>query len=391
MTLIEALAVLAAGFTAGGINAIVGSGSLVTFPVLLAVGYALGDRERLQLGRPRLRQRQRRLGYRRELEGQRERALMGGAGTALGAIAGGVLLLTLPEGVFEAVVPVLILLACALMIARPKPKLSHGSLSHHRKIALVATGFAVGVYGGYFGAAQGVILLAALRFLIPDNLQRLNGLKNVMVGIANGIAAILFVIVAHVAWDAAALVAVGSIAGAQLGARYGRRIPDQTLALDRRHRRRDRRDHPDREVSAALKRAAPEGRARRGERRRPGAHVGRPSDARRARDAGEGRLVRGGVGRGRAGRRRVLRGRGSICGASSSSPLIPPAEVADPFAQRVADLGDALRPEQQQDDDEEDADLEWADVHRVSKGSNCGIRMANGAFVSIPGLVVSTP
>jgi uncharacterized membrane protein YfcA len=74
-----------------------------------------------------------------------------------------------------------------------------------------------------------VILLAALRFLIPDHLQRLNGLKNVMVGVANGVAAILFVIIAHVAWDAAALVAVGSIAGAALGARYGRRIPDGKL------------------------------------------------------------------------------------------------------------------------------------------------------------------
>jgi uncharacterized membrane protein YfcA len=229
MNLLQALAVLAAGFTAGGVNAIVGSGSLVTFPVLLAVGLpsvtanvsnsiglAFGNLSAVW-------------GYRRELEGQRRRALLGGAGTAVGAIAGGALLLTLPEGVFEAVVPVLILLACALMVARPKPKLSHGSLSHHRKFALVGTGFAVGVYGGYFGAAQGVILLAALRFLIPDGLQRLNGLKNVMVGIANGVAAILFVIVAHVAWDAAALVAAGSIAGAQLGARYGRRIPDQTL------------------------------------------------------------------------------------------------------------------------------------------------------------------
>jgi uncharacterized membrane protein YfcA len=229
LTLLEALAVLAAGFTAGGINAIVGSGSLVTFPVLLAVGFApvtanVSNSVGLVFGNISAA-----WGYRRELEGQRERVLMGSAGTALGAITGGVLLLTLPEGVFEAVVPLLILLACGLMIARPKPQLSHGSLSHHRKIALVAIGFAVGVYGGYFGAAQGVILLAALRFLIPDHLQRLNGLKNVMVGVANGVAAILFVIIAHVAWDAAALVAVGSIAGAQIGARYGRRIPDGKL------------------------------------------------------------------------------------------------------------------------------------------------------------------
>ena len=229
MNLLQALAVLAAGFTAGGINAIVGSGSLVTFPVLLAVGFEpvtanVSNSIGLVFGNVSAA-----WGYRRELVGQRERALMGGAGTALGAVTGGILLLTLPEGVFEAVVPALILLACALMIARPKPRLSHGTLSHHRKIGLIATGFAVGVYGGYFGAAQGVILLAALRFLIPDDLQRLNGLKNVMVGVANGVAAILFVIVAHVAWDAAALIAIGSISGAQLGARYGRRIPEQAL------------------------------------------------------------------------------------------------------------------------------------------------------------------
>jgi hypothetical protein len=229
MNLLQALAVLAAGFTAGGINAIVGSGSLVTFPVLLAVGFApvtanVSNSVGLVFGNVSAA-----WGYRRELEGQRQRALLGGSGTAVGAVTGGVLLLTLPEGVFEAVVPVLILLACALMVLRPKPKLGHGAMSHHRKVALVAVGFGVGVYGGYFGAAQGVILLAAMRFLIPDSLQRLNGLKNVMVGVANGVAAILFIIVAHVAWDAAALIAVGSITGAQIGARYGRRIPDQTL------------------------------------------------------------------------------------------------------------------------------------------------------------------
>jgi uncharacterized protein len=229
LSLLEVLAVLAAGFAAGGINAIVGSGSLVTFPVLLAVGFApvtanVSNSVGLVFGNVSAA-----WGYRRELVGQRERAIMGGVGTAVGAVTGGVLLLTLPEGVFEAVVPVLILLACGLMIARPKPQLSEGSLSHHRQLALIAVGFGVGVYGGYFGAAQGVILLAALRFLIPDHLQRLNGLKNVMVGVANGVAAILFVIVAHVAWDAAALVAVGSVTGAQVGARYGRRIPEQTL------------------------------------------------------------------------------------------------------------------------------------------------------------------
>src|ERR1700753_2338079 len=195
MNLLQALAVLAAGFTAGGINAIVGSGSLVTFPVLLAVGFApvtanVSNSIGLVFGNVSAV-----WGYRSELVGQRGRVLLGGAGTAVGAITGGILLLTLPEGVFEAVVPVLILLACALMVLRPKPKLSHGSLSRHRKVALLAIGFVVGVYGGYFGAAQGVILLAALRFLIPDSLQRLNGLKNVMAGINNLVAAGLFIVV----------------------------------------------------------------------------------------------------------------------------------------------------------------------------------------------------
>jgi len=168
-------------------------------------------------------------GYRRELVGQGRRCLVLGSGTAVGAAAGGALLLILPEDVFEAVVPVLILFACALMVLRPTPRLSRGSLSHHRIGALLVVAFLVGIYGGYFGAAQGVILLAALRLLIPDRLQRLNGLKNVLVGIANGVAAIQFMLIADVAWAAAGLVAIGSIAGAQVGSTYGRRIPDERL------------------------------------------------------------------------------------------------------------------------------------------------------------------
>ncbi|HEX3238983.1 MAG TPA: sulfite exporter TauE/SafE family protein [Solirubrobacterales bacterium] len=229
MTPLEALAVLAAGGAAGGINAVVGSGSLITFPVLLAVGFApvtanVSNSVGLVFGNLSAA-----WGYRRELAGQGRRCLVGGAGTMLGAIGGGVLLLTLPENVFEAVVPLLILLACALMVMRPAPSASHGSLSRHREIALFLLAFSVGIYGGYFGAAQGVILLAALRFLIPDQLQRLNGLKNVLVAVANGVAALLFILVTDVAWDAVALIAVGSIAGAQVGARYGRRVPEAKL------------------------------------------------------------------------------------------------------------------------------------------------------------------
>jgi uncharacterized protein len=229
MTAPEALAVLAAGVTAGGINAIVGSGSLVTFPVLLAVGYGsvvanVSNTVGLVLGNVSAV-----WGYREELAGQRRRAMLLGAGSALGAATGGALLLLLPKGVFDAVVPVLILVACALMALRPSPALTQASPTPRRLAAVVVIAYLVAIYGGYFGAAQGVILLAALRLLIADRLQRLNGLKNVLVGITNGVAAVQFVIFAHVAWAAAGLVAAGSVVGAQLGARYGRRLSDVLL------------------------------------------------------------------------------------------------------------------------------------------------------------------
>lgn len=223
------LLVLAAGFAAGGVNAIVGSGSLITFPALLAVGYSpvtanVSNSVGLVFGNLSAA-----YGYRAELSGQGRRALIMGGGTVLGAITGATLLLALPGSVFDAVVPALILLACGLMVLRPSPKPARGSLSRHRIVALIGLAYAVAIYGAYFGAAQGVILLAGLRLLIPEDLQRLNGLKNVLVGVANGVAAIQFILFAEIAWAAAALVAVGSIAGAQVGASYGRRIPDERL------------------------------------------------------------------------------------------------------------------------------------------------------------------
>ena len=229
MSALEIAAVLLAGLVAGGINAIVGSGSLVTFPVLLAVGFPsvtanVSNTVGLVFGNASAI-----WGYRRELRGQGRRVLLMGTGTALGAATGALLLLVLPEGVFEAVVPLLILLACGLMARRPAPPQTTRLLTPGRMAVLCGTAYAVGIYGGYFGAAQGVILLAALRLLLPEDLQRLNGLKNALVGIANGVAAAGFVLFADVAWDAAGLVAVGSIAGAALGARYGRRMPDHVL------------------------------------------------------------------------------------------------------------------------------------------------------------------
>jgi uncharacterized protein len=225
LTAPEALAVLAAGATAGFVNTIVGSGSLVTFPVLLAVGYQsvtanVSNTVGLVFGGI-----SGIIGYRRELGGQARRAATLGTGTTLGAIAGGTLLLALPSSVFDAVVPALILLAVALMAFRPKPT---QAARNHTPAATVSA-FLTGIYGGYFGAAQGVILLAVLRLCFADDLQRLNALKNVLAGLANAVAALLFVVFAHIAWGAAALIAVGSIGGAQLGAHVGRRLPEEIL------------------------------------------------------------------------------------------------------------------------------------------------------------------
>ena len=126
---------------------------------------------------------------------------------------------------FDAVVPILILLAVALMAFKPTPRQAERDHLHR------ATGgtFLTGIYGGYFGAAQGVILLAVLRLAFADDLQRLNAVKNVLAGVANAVAAVLFIAVAEIAWEAAALIAVGSIVGAWAGAHYGRRLPEVWL------------------------------------------------------------------------------------------------------------------------------------------------------------------
>jgi uncharacterized membrane protein YfcA len=226
VTLLEAIAVTAAGFAAGGVNAIVGSGSLITFPVLLAVGYPsvvanVSNTVGLVPGGI-----SGVIGYRRELRGQWRRALILACGTSAGALLGGILLLSLPDAVFDAVVPILILLAVVLMAFRRTPS-THGDTNH--TAAGTAAAFATGIYGGYFGAAQGIILMSLLRFCLPDDLQRLNALKNLLVGVANAVAAVLFITVADVAWEAAALIAAGSIVGAQVGVRYGRRVPSEVL------------------------------------------------------------------------------------------------------------------------------------------------------------------
>ena len=232
MSLAEALLVVLAGMAAGTINTVVGSGTLVTFPTLLAVGFApvtanVSNTIGLVPGSV-----SGAIGYRAELRGQRTRALVLGTMSVLGGLAGGVLLLTLPEEAFRAIVPVFIALALVLVVLQPRlaARLAHRRRDDAERGLLVrAAVFLTGVYGGYFGAAQGIMLLGVLGVAIPDDLQRLNALKNVLAGAVNLVSGILFAIVADVAWDAVALIAAGSIVGGQLGARYGRRLPAGVL------------------------------------------------------------------------------------------------------------------------------------------------------------------
>lgn len=233
MSALDALLLLGAAFLAGTINTIVGSGSLITFPTLLAIGYSpvvanVSNTIGITFGTA-----SGSIGYRRELGGQRTRTLRLGTGSLLGGIAGGVLLLTLPSSVFDAVVPVLILVAVALVIVQPRLSRFVASrrdhVVEHGGVGLWIGIFLTGVYGGYFGAAQGVILLSLLGIFINDALQRLNAVKNVLALIANGVAALLFVFVADVAWMVVLIVAAGSIVGGQVGAHVGRRLPQPAL------------------------------------------------------------------------------------------------------------------------------------------------------------------
>jgi uncharacterized membrane protein YfcA len=235
MSPLHAVAILAAGVVAGAINAVVGSGTLFTFPVLLAFGYPpvvanVSNTVGLVPGSAAGA-----FGYRRELEGQRARTLRLSTASVSGGVVGGVLLLTLPASAFKEIVPAFIVIALVLIVLQPRISraLATRRRSEHRREQAGPIGmacvFAAGIYGGYFGAAQGILLLAILSLSLDDDLQRINALKVVLAGLVNLVAGVIFVFAAHVAWDVAALIAVGSIVGGILGARGGRRLPEPVL------------------------------------------------------------------------------------------------------------------------------------------------------------------
>ncbi len=233
MSPLHAIAIFAAGIVAGTINTVVGSGTLFTFPVLLAFGYApvtanVSNTVGLVPGSA-----SGALGYRKELAGQGRRALPLLVASLIGAAVGATLLLTLPASAFKAIVPAFIVIALLLILLQKRIArllATRRPPAHERAGPAATLGvLASGVYGGYFGAAQGILLLAILGLAVQDDLQRLNALKVVLAGLVNLVAGVVFVFAAHVAWLPALLIAVGSIIGGVVGAVGGRRLPDPAL------------------------------------------------------------------------------------------------------------------------------------------------------------------
>jgi uncharacterized membrane protein YfcA len=247
-----------AGLGAGAINALVGSGTLITFPTLVALGYppvtaTMSNATGLVAGSV-----SGTWGYRAELRGQWDRLRWQLPASLAGAVVGAYLLLHLPEKVFAEIVPVLLVLALVLVVIGPRiqawtarravgarphawegpPPACGGQLGRspehvgaRRMATLVLGTFAVGVYGGYFTAAQGILLVGLMGALLPESVQRLNAAKNLLALVVNVVAAVAYTLVAfdRISWPAAGLIAAGSLVGGLLGARYGRRLSGNAL------------------------------------------------------------------------------------------------------------------------------------------------------------------
>lgn len=237
MNIWEMLAVFAAGISAGAINTIVGSGTLITLPVLLAVGLppvtatvsnGLGLIPGSVSGA---------IGYRRELRGQGRRVLKFVVGALIGGLTGATLLMSLPSTAFETIVPVLVALALVLVILQPRISKAVQRRREHSGTPARPDGgpllfvglMLASVYGGYFTAAQGIIYLSLMGMLLDDTMQRLNAVKNVLAAVVNSVAALFFLFVADFDWTAVVLIAVGSALGGQIGARIGRRLSPTVL------------------------------------------------------------------------------------------------------------------------------------------------------------------
>lgn len=231
------IAVFAAGVFAGGINTIVGSGTLITFPTLLFLGFPpltanVSNNIGLVAGGITGS-----YGYRKELTGHSATLRRMMPLSFVGSVIGAGLLLVLPADAFQAIVPILIAIALVLVVVGPT--LQKRTASHPEDVptptwhrwAIGVGVFVAGMYGGYFGAAQGVLIMGIFSALSSEPLQRLNGYKNVLSLIVNGVAAITFVLFArdHITWLIVLFIGLGSLVGGVIGAKVGRRIPPNAL------------------------------------------------------------------------------------------------------------------------------------------------------------------
>lgn len=224
----------AAGFLAGALNAAAGGGSLISFPALIAVGYPpltanvtnnIAVAPGYVTGAT---------GYRRELRGQGHRILPLTVASAIGSLVGVGLILLSSQSAFESIVPFLVLAACVLLAFQPAitRRLEEHSGDRDRPGSGVLAGQALAaVYGGYFSAALGVVVLAVLGLAFDDTLQRLNALKALLQLVIGGVSAVGFALVTSVAWTAVAVIAPASVVGGEVGARLARRVSDRALRV----------------------------------------------------------------------------------------------------------------------------------------------------------------
>jgi len=252
----QLLVLAVAAVWAGAINAVVGSGTLVTFPTLVALGVppvsaTMSNAVGLVTGGI-----SGTWGYRRELRGQGARAARLVPMSVLGALVGAFLLLHLPATTFETVVPVLVVLAIVLVLVQPRLQARTKRRLERRlaeaggeqrdpagspsatvapgrtgQVVLLLVTFLIGIYGGYFTAAQGILLVGAHGALLVEPLQRLNAMKNLLSLVVNVVAATAYVVVGfdRIVWEAVLVIAVGSLVGGLLGASVGRRLPNAVL------------------------------------------------------------------------------------------------------------------------------------------------------------------
>jgi uncharacterized protein len=237
--MIESVAIFSAGVWAGGINVIVGSGTLVTFPTLLLFGYppltanVSNNIGMVAGGVSGI------YGYRRELRPNRSILVRLAPASVAGALVGAVLLLVLPDESFNAIVPALIAVGLLMVVLGPSVQRRTAAAEHEgsgnrlSRVLLTVGIFALGIYGGYFGAAQGILLVGLMGMILSDGIQHLTAIKNVLATLVNAVAAITFMVVAtnRIDWEVVALISSGAFLGGYLGARFGRRLSPAVLRV----------------------------------------------------------------------------------------------------------------------------------------------------------------